>query len=208
MRYLGNKTKLLHFIDSVIEKYNIDGQTFADLFAGTCSVGDYYKDKYDIIANDYMSFSKIICEAKLLNVSCPKFEKFAEKFGVTPFEWLNLREYVPNENYFIYHNYTPLGNRMFFTEENAIKIDGMRFDIEDLYMSKEISYNEYAFLIASLLESTLRVSNTSGTYQAFLKFWDKRALKIIIVTKLCCINYIFSCFFNILNKFSFFYMSN
>lgn len=184
MRYLGNKTKLLHFIDSVIEKHNIDGQIFADLFAGTCSVGDYYKDKYNIIANDYMSFSKIICEAKLLNSSCPKFAKFMEKFGVTPFEWLNSREYVPNENYFIYHNYTPLGNRMFFTEENAIKIDGMRFDIEDLYMSKEIAYNEYAFLIASLLESTLRVSNTSGTYQAFLKFWDKRALKTLILEPL------------------------
>lgn len=42
MRYLGNKTNLLIFIDSVIKKHNIDGEIFADLFAGTCSVGDYF----------------------------------------------------------------------------------------------------------------------------------------------------------------------
>ena len=76
MRYLGNKSKLLLFIDDVINKYNIEGETFADLFSGTCSVGDYFKDRYRIISNDYMYFSKIIAEAKLLNKETPKFEKF------------------------------------------------------------------------------------------------------------------------------------
>lgn len=57
MRYLGNKTKLLDFINGVIEKYGIEGETFADLFSGTSSVGDFFKDKYTIIANDYMGFA-------------------------------------------------------------------------------------------------------------------------------------------------------
>ena len=47
MRYLGNKTKLLDFIESVIKKYNIEGEVFADLFSGTSSVGDFFKDKYE-----------------------------------------------------------------------------------------------------------------------------------------------------------------
>lgn len=38
MCYLGNKTKLLTFIEKVIDKYKIEGETFADLFAGTGSI--------------------------------------------------------------------------------------------------------------------------------------------------------------------------
>ena len=76
MRYLGIKTKLLTFIDDVIKKYNIQGEVFADLFAGTGAVGDFFKDKYRIISNDYMYYSYVINKAKLLNNERPKFKKF------------------------------------------------------------------------------------------------------------------------------------
>lgn len=177
MRYLGNKSKLLNFIDSVIKKYNIDGEVFADLFSGTSSVGDYFKDRYTIIANDYMNFASVIAEAKLLNSETPKFKKFKNKYHMDPFQWLNTRKYKPSPEYFIYNNYTPVGGRMYFTEFNAVKIDGIRIDIEELYKSEIINESEYSYLIASLLESVLKVSNTSGTYQAFFKFWEKRSLK-------------------------------
>ncbi|MEO3134941.1 Dam family site-specific DNA-(adenine-N6)-methyltransferase [Turicibacter sanguinis] len=177
MRYLGNKTKLLNFIDDVIEKYEIKGETFADLFSGTSSVGDYFKGRYNIIANDYLEFASMIAKAKLLNKSVPDFLTFKAKYGVTPFEWLNSHDYKESEDYFIYNNYTPVGNRMYFTEENAVKIDGMRLEIEELYHRGMFSEAEYSFLIASLLESVLKVSNTSGTYQAFFKFWEQRSLK-------------------------------
>lgn len=177
MRYLGNKKKLLDFIDYVISKYNIEGDTFADLFSGTSSVGDYFKDRYTIIANDYMGYASVIAKAKLMNAGIPTFKKFQKRYGMLPFEWLNQRVYKPSRKYFIYNNYTPIGERMYFTEDNALKIDGMRIDIENLYKEETISEAEYAFLIASLLESVLKVSNTSGTYQAFLKFWEQRSLK-------------------------------
>lgn len=184
MRYLGNKTNLLTFIDSVIKKHNIDGEIFADLFAGTCSVGDYFKDKYTIIANDYMYFSKIIASAKLLNAKIPEFKKFRKRYKCSPFEWLNNQVYSKEDNYFVLHNYSPKGNRMYFTEDNAAKIDGVRLEIEDLYKNATIKYNEYVFLLASLLESALRVSNTSGTYQAYFKFWESRAKKPLIIEPL------------------------
>lgn len=44
--------QLLNFIESVIKKYDIKGEVFADIFSGTCSVGDYFKDSYEVIAND------------------------------------------------------------------------------------------------------------------------------------------------------------
>lgn len=177
MRYLGNKTKLLSFIEYVIDKYNIDGDTFADLFSGTSSVGDYFKNRYRIIANDYMYFASIIAKAKLLNAGVPAFKTFRKKYKIDPFQWLNEQQYQPGDNYFLYKNYTPIGDRMFFTEENALRIDGNRFSIEELYKDKVIDEAEYAFLLASLMENIMKVSNTSGTYQAFLKFWDNRALK-------------------------------
>lgn len=184
MRYLGNKTKLLDFIDSVISKYKIEGETFADLFSGTSSVGDYFKDRYTIIANDYMGYASIIAKAKLFNSGTPVFGRFKKRYGMLPFEWLNERKYEPSGKLFIYNNYTPIGNRMYFTEDNALKIDGMRIDIENLYKEEVISEAEYAFLIASLLESVLKVSNTSGTYQAFFKFWEQRSLKRFVIEPL------------------------
>lgn len=177
MRYLGNKTKLLSFIDSVISKYKIKGEIFADLFAGTCSVGDHYKNRYKIIANDYMTFSSIICKAKLLNKKIPNFQNFKKQYKESPFVILNNKIYSPQKNYFIYQTYTPQSNRMYFSEVNASKIDGMRLDIEEYYKNSIINEKEYYFLLASLLESSLKVSNTSGTYQAYFKFWETRALK-------------------------------
>ena len=51
MRYLGNKTKILPYIEDVIKKYHIKGKTFADIFAGTGAVASAFIDK-KIITND------------------------------------------------------------------------------------------------------------------------------------------------------------
>ena len=56
MRYLGNKSRLLPFIDKVIDKHGIKGETFVDLFAGTASVADHMKSRFEILANDFMYF--------------------------------------------------------------------------------------------------------------------------------------------------------
>lgn len=175
MRYLGNKQRLTCFIEEIIEKYNIQGEKFADLFAGTCSVGDYFKGKYLIIANDYMYFSRVISDAKILNNCPPEFKLFRKKYDASPFDYLNNKNYEPTRNFFVYENYSPKGNRMYLSESNSVKIDGMRLDIEEFYKEGQIDYKEYAFLLASLLESVLKVSNTSGTYQAFFKFWEARS---------------------------------
>lgn len=184
MRYLGSKIKLLPQIESVIKKYKIKGKSFADLFAGTCCVGDYFKGKYKIISNDFMNYSYVISKAKLSFKNSPQYSKFKKKYKVDIYEWLNNKEYKPDESYFIYNNYTPKGSRMFFTEKNGIKIDGIRQEIERLLKEEIISQNEYYFLIASLIESVTKVSNTSGTYEAYFKFWETRAEKEFILEPL------------------------
>ena len=177
MRFLGNKTRLLEKIEYVINENNIQGEIFCDLFSGSSSVGDYFKDRFKIIANDYMHSLSVFAKGKLMFNDIPKFEMFNRKYGVSPFEYLNNKEYEFNQQYFITKNYSPKGDRQFFTKENALKIDGMRIEIESLYKDKSLSENEYYFMLASLLESVMGISNTTGTYEAFLKKWDRRALK-------------------------------
>jgi len=184
MRYLGNKSKLLTFIDSVIQKYSITGDIFADIFAGTGAVGDHYKGKYHLIGNDYMYYSKVIFGAKFLNSEKPKFKKFIQFYKSDPFAFYNSLVFKEDETFFVLNNFTPRAGRMFFTESNALLIDGIRQNIEKDYKEGLLSYNEYLYLVASLLESVLKVSNTSGTYQAFFKFWESRSLKKLVLEPL------------------------
>lgn len=184
MRYLGSKVRLLTSIQDVIDKYNIQGESFADLFSGTGCVGDFFKDKYNVISNDFLYYSSVMSKAKLQFCKRPAFKNFVKKYNADVFEWLNAKQFTPDQTYFVYNNYTPVGDRMFFTEENGIKIDGIRQTIEELLSEDVIDNNEYLYLLASLLESVTRFSNTSGTYEAFFKFWDSRAINDFIIEPL------------------------
>src|SRR5690606_21208004 len=61
----------------------------------------------------------------------------------------------------------------------AARIDYFRKTIEIWKNEKLITENEYAYLLACLIESVSTVSNIAGVYGAFLKHWDTRALKPI-----------------------------
>lgn len=188
MRFLGNKTRMLENINFVIEDNKIIGETFCDLFAGSGTVGDFFKDRFSIISNDFLQCLSIISKAKLENSSVPKFADFKKEFGVDPFDYFNNKKYNYDSQYFITNNYSPKGDRQFFSIENAVKIDGIRIEIEELYKDLIIDIKEKNFLVASLLESVMGVSNTTGTYEAFLKEWDKRALKPFILEPLSMSN--------------------
>ena len=177
MRYLGNKTRMLENINSVILDNNITEGIFCDLFAGSGSVGDYFKERFQIISNDFLHSLSIVNKAKLENKDVPSFKNFIKKYGVDPFTYFNNKTYISDSQFFITNNYSPKGNRQFFTEKNATKIDGIRIEIEKLYKDFIIDLKERNFLIASLIESVMGVSNTTGTYEAYLKNWDNRALK-------------------------------
>ena len=79
MRYLGSKMKLLSAIEDVIKKNKIEGETFADLFAGTGCVGDYFKNQYKVISNDFLYFSYVLNMAKLKNGNVPDFKKMKRR---------------------------------------------------------------------------------------------------------------------------------
>ncbi|HHU32180.1 MAG TPA: hypothetical protein GXZ50_05930, partial [Clostridia bacterium] len=88
---------------------------------------------------------------------------------------------------FFYNEYSLTGSknskfkRNYFSESNARKIDSIRLMIEEWYQNNYINEEEYYILISSLIEATTKVSNTSGTYGAFLKFDDYRKNKPLML---------------------------
>ena len=179
MRYLGNKESILDQIRSLMAEKGLIGHeyVFFDAFCGSGSVADYFKNDFDLIINDNLKWSVVYTQGRICAPTCT-----FDTLGFDPFEFLNS-----NENRmegFIYKTYSPGGsNRMYFTAENAGRIDYFRQTIEGWYEESLISDDEYAYLIACLIESVSDVSNTAGVYGAFLKKWDSRALKPIVFDK-------------------------
>ena len=67
MRYIGSKVKIVNQIEDLIIKLKINknNYTFFDAFSGTATVGNYFKDKFKIIANDTLYSSYVLTQAKL-----------------------------------------------------------------------------------------------------------------------------------------------
>lgn len=181
MRYYGAKTKLLPFIEEVVKKTGINGTSnFVDLFAGTSAVGRHFKKLgYTIISNDILEFSYALAKTYIELNKEPQFKKLKARLKIKNdntflFDYLN--NIKPFKNGFMFENYSPNGGRKYFTDENAKRIDTFRYLFEEWKEDEIISELEYYYLLTSLLRGVNLVSNVSGTYAAFLKVWDKRAL--------------------------------
>ena len=70
---------------------------------------------------------------------------------------------------------------MYFSDDNALKIDTFRTLFHEWKETNKINELEYYYLITSLLRAVNLVSNVTGTYAAYLKTWDKRALNPLIL---------------------------
>lgn len=179
MRYLGNKESILTEISGLLASKGLlqKGYTFFDAFCGSGSVADHFKAYYDIIINDNLTWSVMYTKGRLCAPMCT-----FSKLGFDPFEFLNSTSTVHQG--FIYKNYAPTETqRMYFTPENAGRIDYFRKQIEDWKVADKLTDREYCYLMACLIESVSDVSNTAGVYGAFLKKWDSRALKKITFSR-------------------------
>ncbi len=193
MRFIGNKERLVDWIYSVMQKHDIEAELFFDFFAGTSSVGKFFKQKgYQVVSSDLLYFSYVLQKAYICNNEMPKFEKllanikpksnflFTDNYNLI-LEHLNQLDLA--DDGFVYQNYAPTKTsyleqpRMYFTDENAKKIDTIRLTIEEWKNSFLINDDEYYLLLATLIESVGFFSNILGVYGAFKKVWDKRALK-------------------------------
>ena len=173
--YIGSKKSLLSVLASVFNRINVTSNTvFGDLFAGTGSVSHFVSKRYNanVISNDLLYFASVVNKAKLTKYSKNDVDvinrKIDEYNGVRPIKGNVTKHFAPLES---------SSSRMYFTIENAMKIDGVRTVLEKDYISKRIEYKHYVYLLAALISATDRVSNVSVVYAAYLKEFKRSALQ-------------------------------
>ena len=156
-RFLGNKYKLLGFIEDIVNEKCNGFSVFCDIFAGTGVVGDRFNEKnIKVIVNDFLTSNYFPLKA-FLGTSEIDFEEVEKKIRL-----LNNLE-ARDDNYFSEH----FGNT-FFTLENARKIGAIREKIDEIAKNE----NEKAVLITALLYAVDKVANTVGHYDAYRKKLD------------------------------------
>lgn len=198
MNYIGSKLKLLKFLESKISQVVKEKDyRFSDLFAGTGIVGRYFKEKgHSVTTNDLQYYSYILNKNYIGNSTDLHFVGLSQLLPELIISEIIERkeivlDYLQNLKWkkgFIYKNYAVGGTkwtefeRLYFSDENAMKCDAIRTQIETWKKKEAITENEYFFLLASLLESIDKVANTASVYGAFLKQLKKSALKPLTLT--------------------------
>lgn len=186
MRYIGNKRKLIPFIEEGLGRLGVNGRTACDPFAGTASVARFLKRRgYAVTTADIMSFSHVLQWAYVVVDERPRFERLREVQGQSD----RLRATVDHLNRlapapgFIHDHFSPHSSggiahgRRYFTPENASRIDAIRARIHEWRQRDHLDDDEFNILLAALLEAADRVANTTGVYAAYVKSWQPNALK-------------------------------
>ncbi|WP_299675317.1 DNA adenine methylase [uncultured Dokdonia sp.] len=164
MNYIGSKHRLSDFIKTTVKEVcgdDLSQKTFCDLFAGTGSVGRNFKSIVkSVIANDLEYYSYVLNRNYIGNHKELNIESY--------FQELNTIKGTPG---FIFTHYGEGGDsdRLYFSKENAQKIDAIRQKIETWKQNQVITEDTYFLLLASLIESADKIANTASVYGAFLK---------------------------------------
>ncbi len=186
---MGSKRELLEQIEKIVSKNLDNGKVILDIFAGTCGVGIYLRDKYPTYSNDIQLYSKIISEGTIeippINITKEKIwsllenkynenykyltskltnylnesksyievrnwnnhllERYLEFIKTVPYptntngmrpegKWI-INEYfkrTSNGRSFPYFQTTSLFSEMYFSLEQAISIDSLKYAIDNI----------------------------------------------------------------------------
>ena len=159
-RYTGSKYKLMPWIkDLILEKCDAHSSLF-DVFGGTGVVTAELLDVVEkVVINDFLFSNEVIYKAF---------------FGKDKYSQKKLESYAAKYNEFyrskISDNYVSINyGGKYFRYDDAKLIGAIRENIEQEYVSKKISRQEYYILLASLLYSFDKCANTVGHYEAYIK---------------------------------------
>ena len=158
-RYLGSKTKLLDFIDSILSDEKIEFKSFADIFAGTGTVACHFHSRSQIVVNDILDSNSHIYHAFF---GREKINENKLKERLVFYNSLNINDF--GDNYFS-KNFSDT----YFDAKNAKKIGIIREDIEKLFEKKIIINREKSYLLTSLIYALDKIANTVGHYDAYRK---------------------------------------
>lgn len=173
MDYIGSKVKLNDWIFNIISVYIPENKwkdmIFMDGCSGSGSTSKYAIRKgFHVISNDLFKFSSVIVDgfSGIDILSCQsEIQKYIDKINS-----------ISGIEGFFYKNYSVSSGRLYFTDENAKRIDATRIFIEDIRDEKIRNY-----LLYISLEGISSIMNTTGVQAAFLKNIKDRAKNIFYV---------------------------
>lgn len=175
-RYIGSKARIADEIVKYLGEPSCENSRFVDAFCGTGVVASRAADLgWKIVANDMMENATIMTESRLISYKEVPFNIFGgyEK----AIDFLNQAR----KKGFIWREYSPASlkliniERRYFTEENAIRIDGAVTLIHQWKESGQISNEEFSLLLATLISAVNDVANIAGTYGCFLSKWTQQS---------------------------------
>ncbi len=155
-RYIGNKFKLLSFIDSVIQSEGINCEVVADIFAGTGVVAEHFMQQgKKLIVNDNLYSNYVFYQAWLSNAEYNK-----DKVQ-------HIIEYLNNNTEYLHDNYfSDTFSGTYYSYNDARKIGSIREYVEQI--KSTLLPREYYILLSSLLYTADKIANTVGHFEAFL----------------------------------------
>jgi len=175
--YIGNKRALLPFLHEVLAR--LGGASFLDPFAGSGAVSRLARLMgLTVAANDWEPYTRVINTCHLCATPGDLTRLFARRGGLAAV--LAELEALPppaDERRYIARHYAPRSTegadwrteRLFYTAENALRIDAVRWRIEDLYPGEPPDPGERlekALLLGPLLYQAATHTNTSGVFKA------------------------------------------
>lgn len=202
MRFIGSKERLLPFIETAFQRHVGPGCfRVADVFCGTAAVANLFKRLgHKVIANDNLRLGYVLAQAALNIGDEPRFNHLlradeiptsgASSLYPTPYDGvLAVLNDLQGEDGFFYREYSPQDtrsasyDRRYFSNSNARKIDAIRSKLGAWRKANLVTEVEYCLLLADLMRATNRVANIAGTYGCFIKHWDARAEKPLVLER-------------------------
>ena len=166
----------------------VQSPTFFDAFAGSGRVSYHFRDRFSVISNDKLHFSKTILSAYLctpfnvenrcrtlidqLNNLPPSYFSHTDQWFTNTYGWDWNDGQSEDEN----------GVKKVWLTKNARKIDMIRHQIAEWKGSEHISTHEENVLLLSLILGINKVSNVVGHQNGYLKRWCAAAKRDLVLT--------------------------
>ncbi len=187
MKYIGNKTRLIRFIQKSLDDFGLEysNKKVLDLFTGTGSMTGFFKFySCEVTSIDNLNCSINEIYRKFYYNEYPVFNELNDIIGSDKIDsvliYLNS---LKGFHGYITENYTVKGEkkRNYFTIENAMKLDAIFDKIKE--WESILSADKYRFLNGIAVNAADHISNTAGTYGAYLKIQRRTALKNVVLVK-------------------------
>lgn len=171
LTYIGNKRSLLHPIARALgrvrRRLGREKLRILDAFAGSGVVSRFFKQYAEyLVSNDIEEYAKVVGDCYLANRSSIDFDDLQRHHR----QVVDEVEELPVRDGFIRRLYAPRrddaiqpGERVFYTTENAMRIDSLRYLLEAVPSEYQV------FLLGPLLSEASVHANTSGVFKGFYK---------------------------------------